>query len=80
MPLASNVRVDGGGDGLIGLIPEHYQNCFHNSDQIIAQQGPLTAGHTQLSPLGGFHIYSLRGDNLYETSLYTDQLKVEVFL
>lgn len=66
--------------GLIGLIPQHYQNCFHNTDQIIAQQGPLTAWYTQLSPPGGFHIYLLRGEmveicRLYKTGPYTAHLK-----
>lgn len=49
---------------LIGLIPRHYQNCFHNTDQIIAQQGPLTAPYAQADPLGRVCIYLWREETV----------------
>lgn len=49
----------------IGLIPWHYQNCFHNTDQIIAQRGPLTAPYRRADPLGRVGIYLSREETVY---------------
>lgn len=65
--------------GLIGLIPRHYQNCFHNTDQIIAQRGPLTAPYTQAGPLGRDCIYLSRKETVEVHHFHKSDGKVPIF-